>query len=208
MEKMTFEHAQRLFGIAANHNPEELQLQYHKLLKKYHPDNYRDNIEFYTIMTSRINQAYQLLTHHLGQGDDKNNNERYAPSSSSTSSAPSMEERDAKNIDMAHDALEKDTEAQTASAPSEYNLLKGMHKRYPLCIASEYQPYIRAMSEAICHYYSYNLSNVYLRDEGTTHTHFSIGIEGLRNIRGSKAGSRIKSYSIGTRLELCHIQQM
>lgn len=144
---MTLEYARELLGGRAIDNAESLQERYRALLKKYQPARYQENREFCTIMTGRITQAYQLLAAELQR--------------TQAHTAPSERKRTERVDRFAH---QQNRESG----------MKGHSQARPLYIATAYRPYIHTASEAICHYYSYDLPNVYLRDSGNTRTHFKV----------------------------------
>ena len=163
MEEMTLEYAKELLGVGTINSVELLQSQYRKLLKRYHPDKYQNNIKFYTVMTSRITQAYQLISDNIPPS--QSTVKKYPPSSSKTYHKSNR----ANHSDDTHSAKYHTAYKQDHTA----DRLRGTHRDYALQINHEYHQHINIMIESICHYYSYNLSNVYLRDSGTTRTHFN-----------------------------------
>ena len=157
MEEMTLEYAKELLGAEKINNIELLQSQYRRLLKKYHPDKYQNNITFYTVMTSRITQAYQLISKSI------------QPSPSTIKECPTLSPTAYHHANNRHRTARHTADQQGRSA----DRLRGTYHDYTLQINHEYHQHINIMIESICHYYSYNLSNVYLRDSGTTRTHFN-----------------------------------
>lgn len=171
MREMTAEYACELLGVQVEDDFNTLQQNYRALLKKYHPDQYQEQIEFYNIMMGRINQAYQLLSaefkHSYAQPaatDDASPNVAADTQPNSTTEAQAATE--AKGYTTKHNA-----DADTESAEA---LLRGSNPIRPRIIDLAYRPYIESAQEAIRQYYSYNLSNIHLRDAGSTRTHFRV----------------------------------
>lgn len=164
---MTTKYARELLGVQADDDLNAIQQHYRELLKKYHPDRYQEQTEFYTIMTSRIIQAYELLTATFEHSHTKPD----AADDSSTN--PKAQPRSTTMAQAATKAAAYTTKRSIA-AESAIELLRGSDPAYPRIIDPIYRPYIENAQEIICHYYSYNLSNVHLRDEGSTRTHFRV----------------------------------
>ena len=51
-----------ILGVDENSSQEEIKKAYHKMLKKYHPDNYKGDVKFANEMTRKISLAYEVLS--------------------------------------------------------------------------------------------------------------------------------------------------
>ena len=61
----------KILGVPEGADAETIKKAYHELVKKYHPDQYANNplSELAAEKMKEINQAYDMLTHHVGGAD-------------------------------------------------------------------------------------------------------------------------------------------
>ena len=78
---MTLNKAFKLLNLAHDSGKRDLSMNYHRLAKRWHPDNNPDNQELSHTMMNMINEAYQILVEHVY--------ERSATSQRATSKATS-----------------------------------------------------------------------------------------------------------------------
>ena len=53
--------AKTLLGLHESATLKEIKLKYKNLIRKWHPDKHRDDIENATQMSARINEAYNIV---------------------------------------------------------------------------------------------------------------------------------------------------
>lgn len=54
--------AKTLLGLRENATRKEIKLSYKNLMKKWHPDKHKDNVDQATSMSFTINAAYELIS--------------------------------------------------------------------------------------------------------------------------------------------------
>lgn len=53
--------AKTLLGLRETSSIKEIKNKYKKLMNKWHPDKHKDNVEKATLMSSQINEAYEII---------------------------------------------------------------------------------------------------------------------------------------------------
>jgi DnaJ-class molecular chaperone len=56
--------AKTLLGLHDKATLSEIKLRYKNLMKKWHPDKHNDNVDEATLMSSKINEAYEIVLHY------------------------------------------------------------------------------------------------------------------------------------------------
>jgi DnaJ-class molecular chaperone len=57
--------AKTLLGLHDKATLSEIKIRYKNLMKKWHPDKHPDNVNEATQMSSKINEAYEIVMHYV-----------------------------------------------------------------------------------------------------------------------------------------------
>lgn len=165
---MTLAYALELFNLERLSTNEEALKQFRILVKKYHPDNNRDTIEFSNIMMKKINEAYEIIL--------KSNDTR-AKKHDSHDASPPHDRRQSKDTSD----INREARSQTQTQQTEIKQ-RGYYEEHPLLLDKKYHQHIHTFTECICHYYHYDLQNINARARGTFRHHYTLVINKLTNI--------------------------
>lgn len=168
---MTLNTAYRILRLSSNATHAQLVTAYRRLVKRYHPDYNANRREWSHDAMTRINQAYELVTIHMGAP-------RRHGAASGTTTASSAPEDPRSDTEPGSDGsrpagrqpFSEDYADSFAAEPAED----------PAFVALFHEA-ADAVLDGIYTYYQYGLQNVYLRHEGVRRFRYRTALKRVRD---------------------------